>query len=59
LVNFARHVKAEPETCLNNTIAKFTDRFDKMEKALAAEGLSLKEATLDQMEEKWQAAKKL
>jgi MazG family protein len=58
LVNFARHVKTEPETCLNNTIQKFTDRFDKMEKALAREGVSLKEATLDQMEEKWQAAKK-
>ena len=57
LVNFARHINAEPETCLNGTIAKFTDRFDKMERALAEEGLSLKEATLDQMETKWQAAK--
>jgi MazG family protein len=58
LVNFARHINAEPETCLNGTIAKFTDRFDKMERALAEEGISLKEATLDQMEARWQAAKK-
>jgi tetrapyrrole methylase family protein/MazG family protein len=57
LVNFARHIKTEPETCLNGTIDKFTDRFDKMEKALASEGINLKEATLDQMEAKWQAAK--
>ncbi len=58
LVNFARHINAEPETCLNGTIAKFTDRFDKMERALAEEGISLKEATLDQMEARWQAAKR-
>lgn len=58
LVNFARHIKAEPETCLNGTIAKFTDRFDKMERALQADGLDLKQATLDQMEAKWQAAKR-
>ncbi len=57
LVNFARHIKTEPETCLNGTTEKFTDRFDKMEKSLAAEGINLKEATLDQMEAKWQEAK--
>ncbi len=58
LVNFARHIETEPETCLNATIRKFTDRFDLMEKALAAEGINLKEATLDQMEYHWQQAKK-
>ncbi|MCK4856832.1 MAG: hypothetical protein KAT58_02585 [candidate division Zixibacteria bacterium] len=58
LVNFARHIETEPETCLNATIRKFTNRFDLMEKALAAEGISLKEATLDQMEHHWQQAKK-
>lgn len=57
LVNFARHIQAEPETCLNATIRKFSDRFDKMERALAAKGMTLKEATLAQMEEEWQRAK--
>jgi tetrapyrrole methylase family protein/MazG family protein len=58
LVNFARHIQAEPEGCLNGTIRKFTDRFDKMEKALLAEGLTLKQATLERMEYHWQQAKK-
>lgn len=57
LVNFARHIQAEPETCLNATIRKFTHRFDCMERALHLRGLSLKEATLAQMEEEWQRAK--
>jgi tetrapyrrole methylase family protein / MazG family protein len=59
LVNFARHIQAEPEGCLNGTIRKFTDRFDKMEKALLAEGLTLKQATLERMEYHWQQAKKI
>jgi tetrapyrrole methylase family protein / MazG family protein len=59
LVNFARHIQAEPEGCLNGTIRKFTARFDKMEKALLADGLTLKQATLAQMEHHWQQAKKL
>ena len=59
LVNFARHIQAEPETCLNGTIRKFSDRFDKMEKALQVRGLTLKQATLAQMEEEWQRAKLL
>ncbi len=57
LVNLARHIQSEPEGCLNGTIEKFTSRFDKMEKALLAEGLTLKQATLEQMEQKWQLAK--
>ena len=57
LVNFARHIQAEPETCLNATIRKFSHRFDLMEKALQVRGLTLKEATLTQMEEEWQRAK--
>jgi len=58
LVNFARHINAEPESCLNSTTAKFTRRFDLMEKALAQKGINLKQATLPEMEEEWQRAKK-
>ena len=58
LVNFARHLHTEPESCLNGTIKKFTERFDKMEKALQADGLTLKQATLEQMENHWQQVKK-
>lgn len=57
LVNFARHINAEPEFCLNATTAKFTRRFDRMEQALAGRGIDLKQATLEQMEEEWQRAK--
>jgi tetrapyrrole methylase family protein/MazG family protein len=59
LVNFARRIHTEPETCLNATITKFSDRFDKMEKGLLSEGLNVKQATLAQMEKHWQAAKNL
>jgi MazG family protein len=57
LVNFARHIHAEPETCLNATTAKFTKRFDRMEQALSGRGVDLKQATLAEMEEEWQKAK--
>ena len=58
LVNFARRIQTEPESCLNGTIQKFTDRFDKMEKSLQAEGFTLRQASLPLMEQHWQRAKK-
>jgi MazG family protein len=57
LVNFARWTQIEPETSLNATIQKFTDRFDKMEKSLKSEGFTMKQASLALMEQHWQRAK--
>jgi uncharacterized protein YabN with tetrapyrrole methylase and pyrophosphatase domain len=57
VVNLARHRGADPEVLLTATNAKFERRFDEMEQRLRAQGLSLAEATLDQMEAEWQHAK--
>jgi ATP diphosphatase len=46
LVNLARHVGADPETALRVTNAKFERRFAYIERALAAQGRSLENASL-------------
>lgn len=57
LVNIGRHVKADPENALRSTNTKFRRRFNHIETSLNASGSSLESATLEQMEELWQAAK--
>ena len=57
LVNLARHAKVDPEMALRGTNTKFERRFSYIERALAAEGRTLEEATLDQMDELWNEAK--
>ncbi len=57
LVNFGRHLGIDAEDALRRTNAKFTRRFHHVETALAAEGRTLEDATLDEMEAKWQRAK--
>jgi ATP diphosphatase len=57
LVNLARHLKVDPETALRGCNAKFERRFTFIEAALAAEGRSPKDATLDEMEALWLRAK--
>jgi nucleoside triphosphate diphosphatase len=57
LVNLARHVRADPEMALRRTNAKFERRFAYIERALAAKGRTLEQATLDEMDELWDEAK--
>jgi len=57
LVNLARHAKVDPEMALRGTNAKFERRFSYIERALTAEGRTLEQATLDQMDELWNEAK--
>jgi ATP diphosphatase len=57
LTNLARHLDFDPETTLRLTNEKVTRRFHHIEKELAKRGISLQEATLDQMEQLWQSAK--
>jgi ATP diphosphatase len=57
LVNLARHVKADPELALRGTNAKFERRFGYIERALAAKGSSLQDASLEQMDALWNEAK--
>ena len=57
LVNLARHVGADPESALRGTNAKFERRFAYIERALAAKGRSLEEASLEEMDALWNEAK--
>ncbi|MBB2674705.1 UNVERIFIED_ORG: ATP diphosphatase [Rhizobium esperanzae] len=57
VVNIGRHVKADPEQALRGTNTKFRRRFNHIEQVLDAEGETLEAATLERMEEIWQAAK--
>jgi ATP diphosphatase len=57
VTNLARHHGIDPETALRRTNAKFERRFAAIEAALQARGRSLEEASLDEMEAHWIAAK--
>ncbi|MDL2407885.1 nucleoside triphosphate pyrophosphohydrolase [Rhizobium calliandrae] len=57
VVNIGRHVKADPEQALRGTNTKFRRRFNHIETTLAAEGETLDGASLERMEDIWQAAK--
>jgi MazG family protein len=58
LVNVARFLKVDPEQALRGTNARFRRRFAGVESGLAAEGKTTADASLDEMEALWQAAKK-
>jgi nucleoside triphosphate diphosphatase len=57
LVNIGRHVKADPEEALRGTNTKFRRRFNYIEIFLQQSNETLEAATLERMEELWQAAK--
>ena len=58
IVNLARHQKIDPEAALRHCNAKFERRFRYMEDSLAADGRDISKATLEDMEERWQDAKR-
>lgn len=57
VVNIARHLDVNPELALKRTNRKFRQRFGHIERTLQAQGRKLEDATLEEMEELWQAAK--
>ncbi|AHG45297.1 nucleoside triphosphate pyrophosphohydrolase [Rhizobium leguminosarum bv. trifolii CB782] len=57
VVNIGRHVKADPEQAVRGTNTKFRRRFNHIEQVLDAESETLEAASLERMEEIWQAAK--
>jgi len=59
LVNYSRFVDINPETALERTNKKFIRRFQYMEEASKADGKSLTEMTLSEMDEYWNQAKVL
>jgi ATP diphosphatase len=57
VANLARHLAIDPESALRSTNAKFIRRFREIEAALAKQNRALTDASLDEMEALWQAAK--
>ena len=57
MINAARLYKIRPDNALEKTNAKFIRRFNYIEQQAKEKGLSLKDITLNEMEELWQEAK--
>jgi ATP diphosphatase len=58
LANLARKLDLDPETCLRGANDKFARRFAGVEQRLAASGRTPSDASLEEMEEAWQAVKR-
>ena len=59
LINAARLYQVNPDNALERTNQKFIYRFNYMEQKVKEQGRSLKEMTLDEMEQIWQEAKRV
>jgi MazG family protein len=57
MANVARHLKIDAESALRNANAKFVRRFKSIEAALAKDGRRPEDATLEEMDALWDAAK--
>lgn len=58
LINVARLYKLRPDNALEKTNQKFIRRFEYIERQAAEQGRSVKDMTLEEMEQIWQEAKK-
>ena len=56
-VNLSRHLGSKAETALQKANDKFERRFRAVEAIIAAQGLAMPDATLEQMEAAWQQVK--
>jgi MazG family protein len=59
LVNYSRFIKVNPEFALKASIDKFSDRFHHIEEELERRGKHIGTVTLKEMDEIWNAKKKL
>ncbi len=57
-VNLARHLGTKAEVALQKANRKFERRFREVERIIAVQGLEMKQATLEQMENAWQQVKR-
>lgn len=57
VANIARHLGVDPEAALRDANAKFLRRFGSVEEALAKEGRTAEDATLEEMDQLWDEAK--
>jgi ATP diphosphatase len=59
LVNLARHMDVDPEQALAAANRKFERRFRAMEQSLTVSGVPLAERSLEELEQAWNAVKRL
>jgi len=59
LINYARFVKTDPEKALEQTNKKFIRRFQQVEEMAAAQGKSLHDMNLEEMDTLWNKVKEL
>jgi len=59
IANLSRKLGIDPESALRKANDKFTRRFEALEDRLHAQGRSVHEATLDEMEREWLEVKRL
>ena len=57
-VNLARHLDVDAETATRRSAARFEERFRLMEREALREGVSLEHESLNQLENRWQRAKR-
>jgi len=57
IANLARKLGIEPETALRKANNKFTRRFGTLERTVAKSGRTMREMSLDELEQAWQRAK--
>jgi len=58
VVNLARHLQVDPEKALTEANRKFERRFRHVEKSVKSDGALLSDYGIDELESRWQAAKK-
>jgi ATP diphosphatase len=59
VANLARHLHLDPEGAVRSANAKFRRRFGYIERNVARLGKTMQTASLDEMEQLWQEAKRL
>jgi len=59
IVNLGRFLSLNPEDALRKTIARFMKRFSHVENSLHSRGRGLQDASLEEMDELWEEAKKV
>ena len=58
IVNLARHLKVNPEESLTDATNKFEKRFQYVEQAYKKQNRDMRKASIEELEEVWQEAKK-
>ena len=59
MINYARFINVDPEMALERTNKKFIKRFQYLEVESKKDGKEMSDMTLEEMDEYWNAAKKL